>query len=146
MSIVSCVHWLSVFEMCKNIHSWLVFVFLVSIFDVCDCSSIKRMNEFSCTLTLISAKYITNSMILFHLLYLFTLCKYLFLKWLYIDFDESFFRYSTRIDVCRMVFVKTWSILIEQLILCMYEGKKVNFLYTLFFYSLQHSEINKRAR
>ena len=34
----------------------------------------------------------------------------------------------------------------EQLILCMNEGKKVIFFYVLFFYSLQHSEINKRAK
>ena len=56
---------------------------------------------------LIPAKYNANGMTLFHLLYLFTLLKYLFLKWLYIASDESFFLYCTIIDVCRMHFGKT---------------------------------------
>ena len=72
------------------------------------------MKKFPRTLTLIltltHTKYTTNSMILFHLLYLFTLFKYLLLKWLYIDFDESFFLYSNRINVCVKVPVKIPSI------------------------------------
>ena len=127
----------TVFEICKNVQWWILFVFLVSIFDVFNCSSIKRTKKFPRTFT--HTKCSTDGMNLFRLLYLFTLCKYLFLKWLYIDSDENFFLYSTIIDVCRMVFVKRWSILIEQLILCMNEGKKVKFFNVLFFYSLQHS-------
>ena len=143
MNCLWCTLTVYVFEMCKNVQWWILFVFLVSIFDVFDCSSIKRMNKFPRPLT--HTKYSMNGMILFHLLYLFTLFKYLFLKWFYIDFDESFFLYSTIIGVCRMSFVRAWSILIEQLVLYMNEGKKVIFFYVLLFCSLQHSEINKRA-